>query len=178
MIDQARKFDAAVSSRLASDLGLDNIDTEVLHTVCVSRVCFKLGRITVPPAVVMATNGMSVHPWEVYGAGVGTESQMRYSATNPPPTWTTNSQELFSKASGGSPKKLREFYKGQWREFQGNSNGNLAAHGTKGKGNIDANTSLWWNQALGIGGSLNDKLTERLKVCRMLVGGLDGVREM
>ncbi|KAJ3865809.1 hypothetical protein EV359DRAFT_6474, partial [Lentinula novae-zelandiae] len=36
-----------------------NSDNVKLHTIAVSRICFKHGRITVPPAIVFATNGMS-----------------------------------------------------------------------------------------------------------------------
>ncbi|KAJ4494547.1 hypothetical protein C8J55DRAFT_98666 [Lentinula edodes] len=42
-----------------------NSNSVKLHTIAVSRICFKHGRITVPPAIVFATNGMSVHPWEI-----------------------------------------------------------------------------------------------------------------
>jgi len=121
----------------------------------------------------MATNGVSVHPWEIAGAGSELSSQSsasteRYSATNPPRTWTINSQALFSKSSGGSPKQLREFYKGQWREVQ---------RKTTGAG-VDVLPYPWWERAAGVGGTLDGKLKERLEVCRMLVGGLDGVRNM
>ncbi|KAJ3997656.1 hypothetical protein F5050DRAFT_1750545 [Lentinula boryana] len=162
--DQARKFDAAVASRLESDLsGVE--DGYTLHTVCVSRVCFKLGRITVPPAVLMATNGVSVHPWELSNQEVvaANSSAQRYSPSNPPPTWTSESQALFSKSKGGSPRKLRDFYKGEWRS--------VAAA-------ADANTHPWWDRTVGVGGIVDGKRKERLDVCRNLVGGLDGVREI
>ncbi|KAJ3925480.1 MAG: hypothetical protein NXY57DRAFT_1031894 [Lentinula lateritia] len=160
--NQARKFDAAVASRLASDLnGIEEGYT--LHTVSVSRCCFKLGRITVPPAVLMATNGVSVHPWELSNSEAANPSVQRYSPSNPPPTWTSESQALFSKSKGGSPRKLRDFYKGQWREIQA-------------AGNV--NTDPWWERAVGVGGIIEERRKERLDVCRKLVGGLDGVREI
>ncbi|KAJ3769322.1 hypothetical protein FB446DRAFT_748488 [Lentinula raphanica] len=162
--DQVRKFDAAVTSRLLTD-GVE--DGYTLHTVCVSRVCFKLGRITVPPAVLMATNGVSVHPWEISSqdktSDLYSEGQRKYSPTNPPPTWTSESQALFSKAKGGSPRKLRDFYKGEWRTV-------AAAAG--------ADTYPWWDRAVGAGGVVDERRKERLEVCRKLVGGLDGVREI
>ncbi|KAF9064025.1 hypothetical protein BDP27DRAFT_1231108 [Rhodocollybia butyracea] len=159
--EQLRNFDAAVASRLASDLGADNEEGLILHTVCVSRVCFKLGRITVPPAVLLATNGVSVHPWELSGSDTGT-SEEGYSSTNPPATWTAESQPLFSKALGGSTRKLKEFYKGQWREVQAAGDDAIP----------------WWERALGVGGIVDEKRKERLAVCSKLVGGMDGVREL
>ncbi|KAJ4490727.1 hypothetical protein J3R30DRAFT_3424595 [Lentinula aciculospora] len=158
--DQARRFDAAVSSRLASDFGGVE-DGYILHTVCVSRVCFKLGRLTVPPAVLMATNGVSVHPWEISNSESASSSTQRYSPSKPPPTWTSESQALFSKSKGGSPRKLRDFYKGYWREVRASG---------------DPNTYPWWERAVGVGGPVDEKRNERLEVCRKLVGGLDGVR--
>jgi len=117
----------------------------------------------VPPAVLLATNGVSVHPWELLGSTSDRSGEKpKYSPTNPPATWTDESRLLFSKALGGSPRKLREFYKGQWR-------GVVAAGG---------DATPWWERALGVGGSFDEKRKERLEVCSKLVGGMDGIREL
>ncbi|KAF9458260.1 hypothetical protein BDZ94DRAFT_1284916 [Collybia nuda] len=90
----------AVTASLTSE---PEPDGATLHTVSVSLCCFKVGRITVPPALVMATNGFCVP------GVVGT-----YSPTNPPPNWQ-HAKSYMSKPSGGSTKKLQELYKGGWR---------------------------------------------------------------
>jgi hypothetical protein len=95
----------STSANLASvDAKLSSVDKEVeegytLHTVSISQLCFKVGRITVPPAVVFATNGMT--------------SQAPSSASTLPKTYE-KVREILSKRDG--LKKLREVYKGGWRE--------------------------------------------------------------
>ncbi|KAJ3904850.1 hypothetical protein F5879DRAFT_39383 [Lentinula edodes] len=116
-----------------------------LHTIAVSRICFKHGRITVPPAIVFATNGVSVHPWEVEVNATTTNTTMdapltppstppmspstisptpppsspslppRFSHSNPPPSWTHHARPLIDKTQRGSEAKLRTFYRGGWR---------------------------------------------------------------
>ncbi|KIK53890.1 hypothetical protein GYMLUDRAFT_232610 [Collybiopsis luxurians FD-317 M1] len=174
-VDEARKLDAAVSNRLVTEFG----DTDVvnghvtLHTICVSRVCFKLGRITVPPAVLMATNGISVHPWELADAPPSASEQPKYSPSNPPLTWTLNSQTMILKSLGGSPKRLREFYKGHWRSILDEAKTKVA-----GEGGDAAAYVPWWDRAMGVGGPVDEMRKRRLDVCRKLVGGMEGVRDM
>ncbi|KAJ3729497.1 hypothetical protein C8R42DRAFT_167126 [Lentinula raphanica] len=109
-----------------------------LYTIAVSRICFKHGRITVPPAIVFATNGMSMHPWEVCTATDETTARTteteakssswssstfspvvaavgKFSHRNPPPSWTEHGLPLIAKIHGGTEAKLREFYRGAWR---------------------------------------------------------------
>lgn len=51
---------SAVSAELMKGLDvLDEEDGAVVNTIAISQVCFKIGRITIPPAVVMAMNGAS-----------------------------------------------------------------------------------------------------------------------
>lgn len=91
----------AVTASLASE---PEPDGATLHTVSVSLCCFKIGRITVPPALVMTMNGFSVPGV----AGI-------YSATNPPPHWQS-AKAVMSRPNGGSTKKLQGFLKGGWRD--------------------------------------------------------------
>lgn len=80
-------------------------DGAILHTIAISRLCFKIGRITVPPAVVLALHGFSKPPTE------GTS----YSHENPPPSFI-QAKKIMSKPHGGNTKRLREFFKDGWRE--------------------------------------------------------------
>ncbi|KAJ3923536.1 hypothetical protein F5877DRAFT_31275 [Lentinula edodes] len=105
----------------------------ILHTVAVARCCYKLGRITVPPSVLMATNGYS-----------------GFSVESPPHTWTHHARNLAL-----NPRKLREFYKGAWRQ----------------------DPTRWWDSAMGAGGPVEKKLKERLGICKQLFEGMDGVRQ-
>jgi len=78
-------------------------DGATLHTVCVSEFCFKIGRITIPPAVVMASSGFT-------GADAGV-----YSHVNPPPHYERVKKMLYT-SSGGGIKAYREFLKGGWKQ--------------------------------------------------------------
>ncbi|KAH8829514.1 hypothetical protein DL96DRAFT_1598416 [Flagelloscypha sp. PMI_526] len=75
-----------------------------LHTVAISRMVFKIGRITVPPSLVYALNGFTANA-----------SDKHYSSSNPPPHWQ-NVLNYGHTRHGGSPRKLRDFLKGGWRE--------------------------------------------------------------
>ena len=74
-------------------------DGATLNCVAVSEVCFKLGRITVPPSIALALNGIS-QP----------SPGIPYSHKNPPPHWNKVT-ELTS-----DPKAIRAFLSGGWRE--------------------------------------------------------------
>ncbi|PFH48797.1 hypothetical protein AMATHDRAFT_5480 [Amanita thiersii Skay4041] len=106
---------SAVSRDLSSSQGLDlagltksvsksstEPDGAVLHTVAVSQLCFKIGRITVPPSVVLAVNGFTREPG--------------YSCISPPPSFV-KAKQLMSRPMGGNTKKLREFLKGGWKNL-------------------------------------------------------------
>jgi hypothetical protein len=87
----------------------DQDDGWTLHAVSVSFSCFKIGRIIVPPAVMLPYNGLSSS-----SSGSGD-----YSRTNPPPHWHYV-QSLLAKSHGGSIKKMQEFMKGGWRDVPEN----------------------------------------------------------
>ncbi|KAG9310777.1 hypothetical protein JVU11DRAFT_8626 [Chiua virens] len=62
------------------------LDGATLHCVAVAQVCFKWGRLTVPPAIVLASEGFT----RPCGDDVfdGTSAGMHaYSHANPPPNW-------------------------------------------------------------------------------------------
>ncbi|KAF8060216.1 hypothetical protein FPV67DRAFT_1513845 [Lyophyllum atratum] len=93
----------AVAASLASEAEPDGA---ILHTISVSQCCFKIGRITVPPALVLAINGFSVP---------GTDVAAPYSPSNPPPHWP-QAKKVMSKPAGGNIKKLQTLLRGGWRE--------------------------------------------------------------
>ncbi|KAF9257156.1 hypothetical protein L218DRAFT_965568 [Marasmius fiardii PR-910] len=86
---------------LTAKLVTEEADGATLHTVSISQMCYKVGRITVPPAVVFASNGMS---------GPASESHLeRYSHANPPPHWKFVRER--------SVKEMNEFLKGGWKSL-------------------------------------------------------------
>lgn len=84
---------------------LQELDGAILHTVAVSQLCFKVGRITVPPELALAANGFSVPATD----------GIPYSHKNPPPSFL-RAKKLMSKPHGGCPEGLKDFLKGGWRE--------------------------------------------------------------
>lgn len=77
-------------------------DGATLHCVAASELCFKHGRITVPPAIVLASSGFSIP------APSGSQP---YSHSNPPPHWVK--AQLFAPRAS---RKYREFLRGGWRD--------------------------------------------------------------
>jgi hypothetical protein len=85
---------------VAAQLAGHEPDGIVLHTLHVTQICFKIGRITVPPSVVLGANGFTGFPG--------------YSVTNPHAGWQ-EARKAMSKPLGGSPKKMRELMTGGWK---------------------------------------------------------------
>jgi len=82
---------------------MEESDDTILHAVAVSRLCFKMGRITVPPAVVLALHGFSEAPTQGNS----------YSHENPPPSFIQ--AKKISRRRGDNAKRLIEFCKEGWR---------------------------------------------------------------
>ncbi|KAI0077165.1 hypothetical protein K474DRAFT_1596562 [Panus rudis PR-1116 ss-1] len=78
-------------------------DGAILHCVAISECCFKIGRITVPPTLVLASEGFASPP-----------SPSSYSHRNPPPHIT----HLRHYRSSQNLKSLMELMKGGWREVK------------------------------------------------------------
>ncbi|KAJ7072049.1 hypothetical protein C8F01DRAFT_973629 [Mycena amicta] len=96
---QCAEPDAVSRALLARAAQQTEPDGGLLYTVSVSQLCFKVGRITVPPAIILATNGWYASP---DGAA----------ANGPPPYWAKVSAMT-------APNKMRElgkFYRGGWRD--------------------------------------------------------------
>jgi len=76
-------------------------DGATLHTIVISQLCFKVGRITVPPQLVLGANGFT-----------GAEG---YSMASPHPEWASARKQML-KPYGGNVKKLKALFIGGWRE--------------------------------------------------------------
>ncbi|KAJ3513896.1 hypothetical protein NLJ89_g2692 [Agrocybe chaxingu] len=68
----ASETESALKAVAAGLAVREELDGAVVHTVVVSQVCYKVGRITVPPALILATNGFT-----------GTEGHSRASPPSP-----------------------------------------------------------------------------------------------
>ncbi|KAJ8509241.1 hypothetical protein ONZ45_g8576 [Pleurotus djamor] len=90
---------------------IDEPDGAILHSTAVSQVCHKFGRITVPPALVMALNGFAGPA----PAGSKEAVDTTYSRTHPPPHWPIVKSLMFP-AHGGSAKKVKALVKGGWKD--------------------------------------------------------------
>ncbi|TFK24181.1 hypothetical protein FA15DRAFT_669827 [Coprinopsis marcescibilis] len=134
-----------------SDAEEDEPDGWKVHTVAVSRSCFKIGRITVPPQVVFALNGLSSETVGVSnGKGVVKE----------PPHWP-QVRETFTKATakGGKipatgsfsdTKALTKFLRGGWKE--------------------ETNEDLkWWDRTFD---TVQEENADRMRKLHLLIGGL------
>ncbi|RPD61061.1 hypothetical protein L226DRAFT_486149 [Lentinus tigrinus ALCF2SS1-7] len=88
-------------------------DGALINCLAVSEVCCKIGRITVPPALVFAIDGFCADP---------PQGMQAYSRTNPPPHWETvrqlrgDAHATLGSPIKGSLKGLRDFYTGGWRD--------------------------------------------------------------
>ena len=116
-------------------------DGATLYTIVISQVCFKIGRITVPPGIVFAANGFT---------GVS-----GHSLANPHPEWS-EAERIVSGHLGGSPKKLKKFLAGGWRDIP--------------------ESERWWDKSLG------ERIeAQRVKNISMIEGlrkGLENAREL
>ncbi|KAG6907549.1 hypothetical protein DXG01_008535 [Tephrocybe rancida] len=138
----------AVAASLSSD---PEPDGATLHTITISQCCFKIGRITVPPALVLAINGFSVPAAPLAdGSPVPT-----YSRANPPPHWA-QAQAVKSRPVGGSTKKLQALLKGGWRDVP--------------------EEGRWWDVAMG--GAVEERRRKGLEVMQSLGLGLAGARNV
>ncbi|KAH9921628.1 uncharacterized protein B0H18DRAFT_1086079 [Fomitopsis serialis] len=77
-------------------------DGATLNCVIVNALCFKIGRITIPPALALAVEGFC------------TPGEVQYSPSSPPPFWAE-----VQKLRGEDPtdlRKLQKLYAGGWRD--------------------------------------------------------------
>jgi len=140
---------AALKAAAASLVSMEEPDGAILHTIAVSEICFKIGRITVPPALAIAANGLTAPPSE-FGS-----SLTEYSKQNPPPHWP-KAKAIMSIPLGGSTRALKELFVGGWRSIP--------------------ESERWWDQALS--GAVEQKRKARLEVVGVLRNGMEGAKAL
>ncbi|KAH9847502.1 hypothetical protein C2E23DRAFT_495197 [Lenzites betulinus] len=132
-------------------------DGATVNCIAVSELVCKLGRITVPPALVFAMDGFSRAP---PAAAAGDTAPKAYSHTNPPPHWGTV-RALRGDAHAGTlmpktDKALREFYARGWREVP--------------------EGERWWETALG--GEVEERRLKALPSMEGLRRGMEAARSV
>jgi hypothetical protein len=95
-------------------------DGTILHCVSISQVCFKYGRMTVPPVVVLGAEGLTKPPCP--NSGISS-----YSHTNPPPNWVKS--QAMRVAPTGDMANFQAFLKNGWRDVP--------------------ESERWWEEAMG-----------------------------
>lgn len=123
-----------------------------LNCIAISRMCFKFGRITCPPSLVIACEGFS-NPLPK----AELQFQVPYSHVNPPPHYKKHVLPLRDpNLDNGSLKRINKFLKGGWREVP--------------------EDQRWWEQAMG--GAIEERRKANMELIDGLRSGMDGLREM
>ncbi|KAG6333978.1 hypothetical protein ID866_5114 [Astraeus odoratus] len=147
-------------------------DGSVLHCIAVSQVCFKQGRISVPPALALACDGFSKPPPLPCGSDVGSHKvPPRYSPSNPPPHWP-KVQEIRVPPTG-SMVNFKRFLAGGWKEVPG-ADGSV--EGTGDTAGIAGSGGRWWEEALS--GPIEEKRRKNLEIVEALKANLEEVRKI
>jgi len=123
-------------------------DGATLHCIAISELCFKIGRITVPPALVLACEGFSVPPSPT--SLTGSEDVKPYSHENPPPHW----EFVRNIRSDHSLKGMQELFKGGWKDIP--------------------EEERWWDKAMG--GVVEEKRRVNLELLEGVQKGMEGAR--
>jgi hypothetical protein len=102
---QIKNVNEVIQSLLRAEGQESEPDGATLHCVSISQLCFKHGRITVPPAIVLAGNGYCAYPTsstEMDDNKTKIESDGTY-ANGEPTTSTTNKIPLPARTSKSPP---------------------------------------------------------------------------
>ncbi|KAF7795846.1 hypothetical protein EIP86_007013 [Pleurotus ostreatoroseus] len=121
-------------------------DGATLHCVSVSELCFKIGRITVPPAVVLGVEGFHRRPDPTSAPTASTSSPSdtndtpqtpeRYTHAHPPPSFVRAlALQPHADLARGHLRTLQRFLREGWKDV-----GAGAGEGEGGR---------WWEDALG-----------------------------
>ncbi|KDQ50801.1 hypothetical protein JAAARDRAFT_41745 [Jaapia argillacea MUCL 33604] len=155
----ALKSNAAVADKMkqlaAAQMQMDEPDGATLHCLSISQLCFKHGRVTLPPSIIFALNGFCLPPAPTYADAAfanGDAKVRRYSLTNLPPHW----DDVRSMLAISNRRKLREFLRGGWRDVP--------------------EGERWWDEVLG--GEIEEKRRERLEVVSLVRKGMEGSRDL
>jgi hypothetical protein len=103
---QAENTAKAMEALATAQSNMPEPDGAILHCVAVSYICFKHGRITVPPGIILPFEGFSKPP--------STASAAPFSSVNPPPHW--KKAQALRVAPSGSMPAFAKFLKGGWRD--------------------------------------------------------------
>lgn len=145
----AQETSAALKAAAAGLASTEEPDGSIVHAIAISEVCFKMGRITVPPTLSLAANGLSAPPSE-FGSSLA-----KYSRTNPPPHWA-KAKAIMSIPLGGSTKALKELFVGGWRNVP--------------------EEERWWDKALS--GVVEERRKAGLEVVGGLRSGMEGAKTL
>ncbi|KAJ3474753.1 hypothetical protein NLI96_g12276 [Meripilus lineatus] len=129
-----------------SQTQLHEPDGAILHCVSISECCFKIGRITIPPGLIMACEGFTLPPTAPASTS-STPPPAPYSHKNPPPFW----EKVRAMRRGGNLKGLRDFLKGGWRDVP--------------------EGERWWEEALG--GSIEERRVLNLELMEGVQKGME-----
>ena len=140
-------------------------------------MCFKIGRVTIPPAVCFALEGLSRRPESSLAAAAGDDKKPeRYSHANPPPGYVKYSLAMQEKDHAkGHLKTLQAWLRGGWREDvkraeEAAMNGNGVAHDNED--GIAHPGETWWAHALG--GEVEERRRKNLELVRNVKWGMEG----
>ncbi|KAJ7692573.1 hypothetical protein B0H17DRAFT_933988 [Mycena rosella] len=107
---------ATAQALLARAAQVPEVDGALVYTVTVAQLCYKLGRRTVPPAVILAANGFSAplpSSSPSLSSSLHTPSpSLDADARTPPAHWAE------TRALRASIPALKAFYAGGWRETE------------------------------------------------------------
>jgi len=137
--------------------GEETINGQPVHTIAISRVCFKIGRITVPPALALAVNGFTAHPTMLPGqVKKEGDSEVVWAEGGQGSQWAEPEhfervKDLMHFGRGGNPKALKKFLCGGWREEKENAG------------------PVWWEQVFE---DLETKRVANLDLVRPVEGNL------
>ncbi|KAJ6596285.1 hypothetical protein DFH09DRAFT_973431 [Mycena vulgaris] len=111
---------AVAQALLARAAQTPEADGAILYTVAVSHLCYKLGRRTVPPAVVLAANGFYAPPAPPAPPS-DTSSDLdssKQTAADAPPSHEPTLAPYWARTAAlrASLPALTKFYAGGWRE--------------------------------------------------------------
>jgi hypothetical protein len=136
----------AMNALAAAQLSItEEADGATLHCVSISTLCFKSGRITVPPGIVLASCGFSAPPPP--SSSLGNGAQVYYSRSNPPPHYVHVQDFLSLRGS----RRFREFMRGGWRDVP--------------------EAERWWVSALG--GIVEEQRRANVEGLVCIAGGMD-----
>lgn len=144
-------FSSNPAERIAQMLPEEE-DGATLHCISVCELCFKVGRITVPPAIVLALEGFSNPPPSSSSSDPLKEHPSTYSLSNPPPNFIETQKLLAPDAPYGHTKTLQNFLRGGWRDVPAGER--------------------WWEDALG--GDIEVRRARNLELVKGVTLGLQG----